>query len=57
MRKLFWLVLACSALSAACARQDLAPSANYPESNSRQAGSSGIIGDLCPAALATKGFC
>jgi hypothetical protein len=57
MRKLFWLVLACSAFSAACARQELAPSANYQEGNTRQAGPGGIIGDLCPPALATKGYC
>jgi hypothetical protein len=57
MRKLFWLALACSVLSAACARQELAPSANYEEGGNWQAAPRGIIEELCPAALATKGYC
>jgi len=57
MRKLFWLVLACSALCAACVRHDLLAPATYPGDDSQPAQASGIIGNLCPPGLATKGYC
>jgi len=57
MRKLFWLVLACSILPAACARQDVIDPANHVEGINQPTQARGIIGELCPPGLATKGYC
>lgn len=57
MRKSYWLLLACAILSAACAPMDAAPPAATPDQGVVTAEPRGIVGELCPPALAAKGYC
>lgn len=57
MRILFWLLLAGAAVSAGCAPIEAASQAVLPVIGPLQAEPRGIVGELCPPALAAKGYC
>jgi hypothetical protein len=51
------LALACAVLCCGCATMDTTADAPIPDSGALQAERRGIIGEVCPPALAAKGYC
>jgi hypothetical protein len=57
MRTYFWMLLVCATLSGGCASVDAPPETAMPDSSAQQAEPRGIVGEVCPPALAAKGYC
>jgi hypothetical protein len=57
MRPYFWMLLVCATLSGGCACMDAPPEPAVPDSAAQQAEPRGIVGEVCPPALAAKGYC
>jgi hypothetical protein len=60
MRPYFWMLLVCATLSGGCASVDaqLQPvESAMPDNSAQQAEPRGIVGEVCPPALAAKGYC
>jgi hypothetical protein len=57
MRILFSLALACAVLCCGCSTASAVPDAAMPDSGALQAEPRGIVGEVCPPALAAKGYC
>jgi hypothetical protein len=57
MRFLASLALACAVLCCGCSAATAIPDAAIPDSGVVQASPRGIVGEVCPPALAAKGYC
>ena len=57
MRTLSSLVLFCAALCCGCSAVEPPSSGAMPDNSSLQAEPRGIVGEICPPALAAKGYC
>jgi hypothetical protein len=57
MRILSSLALACAVLCCGCSTAPAIPDAAIPDSGALQAEPRGIVGEVCPPALAAKGYC
>ncbi len=57
MRILFWLLLACATLSSGCVSVEAAPEPVVSDISTQQVEPRGIVGEVCPPALAAKGYC
>jgi hypothetical protein len=51
------LALACAMLCCGCATMDTTADTSLPDSGALQAERRGIVGEVCPPALAAKGYC
>lgn len=57
MRTYFRMLLACAAFLGGCTFPHVAPQTAEPAASAEPAEPRGIIGELCPPALAAKGYC
>ena len=57
MRILYSLALACAVLCGGCSTATTIPDAAIPDSDALQSEPRGIVGEVCPPALAAKGYC